>query len=263
VRARYIDDIRVANALTSTATVTVDTADRTGLPACGPVCTTITANLAASPPATAAPLQPTTLDASGSFVDRCADGTLQFRFWADLNGNTVLGDAGDVLLRSWTDNPVIEQAPQGTTRYGVEVRCSSLPSCLASTTALVTVPCPSTGNVKVPFSQAIGFATKTQVSWGALTQVDVIRGNLGVLRSGGGQFNGTVEACLGNDLSASSVSDATVPAPGAGKYYLVRGAGPSPYCIAGHSWRTGVPAEKPGAGGDRDTDIPLDADACP
>jgi hypothetical protein len=259
----YIDDVRVSNTLTSAATVTVDTADRTGLPACGPVCTSVTASLSASPPTTGAPGQLTQLDASASFVDRCADGALLFRFWADLNGNGVPGDAGDQLLRNWTENPILLQAPDTTTRYGVEVRCSSLPSCLGSTTTLVTVLCPSTGNAKAPFAQQVGFAGKTQFSWTSAALVDVIRGDLGALRGSGGQFNGTVEACLGNDVSVSSVTDGTTPSAGAGKYYLVRGAGPSPYCNASHSWKTGAAAEKPGAGGDRDDDIALDPDACP
>jgi hypothetical protein len=242
----YIDDIRVTGALTSAATATVDTADRTGLPACGPSCSSVSAFLGASPPATAAPGQPTTLDASASFVDRCADGILHFRFWEDGNGNDVLGDAGDTLLRTWTENPILDQAPAVTTAYGVEVRCSTLPTCQGTATTLVPVPCPSTGNAKAPFDQAIGFASKTQLAWPAAEPADVIRGDLGLLRSSGGQFNGTVEACLGNDVSVSSLVDATLPASGAGKYYLVRGAGPSPYCNATPSWKTGVAAEKAG-----------------
>jgi hypothetical protein len=64
-------------------------------------------------------------------------------------------------------------------------------------------------------------------------------------------------------VSVSTVTDATAPAPGGARYYLVRGAGPSPYCNATPSWKSGVAAEKPGAGGDRDADIVLDPDACP
>src|SRR6185503_12838585 len=121
----YIDDIKVTNTLTSAATVTVDTADRTSLPGCGPVCTAVTAGLSASPPTTGAPGQLAELDASSSFADRCTDGVLEFQFWADLNGNGILGDAGDHLLRGFTTDPVILQAPDRTTRYGVEVRCST------------------------------------------------------------------------------------------------------------------------------------------
>jgi hypothetical protein len=259
----YIDDIRVSNTLTSPATVTVDTANRTGLPGCGPICTGVTAALSASPPATAAPGQVTELDASASFTDRCADGLLQFRFWDDRNGNGELGDAGDLVLRTWSEDPIFTQAPNVTTRYGVEVRCSSLPSCLGAATALVTVPCPSTGNARVPFDQTLGFASKTQLAWTTSERVDVVRGDLGALRSSAGQFNGTVDACLANDQTVSSITDATPPGAGSGKYYLVRPAGPTAYCNATPSWKTGAAAERPGAGGDRDADIALDPDACP
>jgi len=91
----------------------------------------------------------------------------------------------------------------------------------------------------------------------------VIRGDLGALRSSGGQFNGTVESCLASDQSVSSVSDATAPGAGSAKYYLVRPAGPSAYCNATSSWKTGVATERPGAGGDRDADLVLDPDSCP
>ena len=37
----------------------------------------------------------------------------------------------------------------------------------------------------------------------------------------------------------------------------------SAFCNAGNSWKTGAAAEQPGAGGDRDADIVLDADSCP
>ncbi len=249
----YIDDIRVSGALVSPATLTVDTADRTGLPACGPVCTTAAAILAASPPATGAPGQVTELRASDSFVDRCADGILQFRFWEDVNGNGVPGDGEDRLLRSWSEDPTLLQAPAVTTRYALEMRCSSLPSCGASTSTLVTVPCPSTGTARTPFGQAIAFASKAQLSWAFAAPVDVIRGDLAALRAGGGQFTGTVDACLVNDVTASSVNDATAPAAGAGKYYLVRGAGPTGFCNATASWGTG----------DRDADLAADPNTCP
>jgi hypothetical protein len=91
----------------------------------------------------------------------------------------------------------------------------------------------------------------------------VVRGDLGGLRFSGGQFSGTVEACLADDVAASSISDAVVPGIGTGKYYLVRLAGPTPFCNATATWRTLGPAEKPGAGGDRDADLVLDPATCP
>ena len=111
-----------------------------------------------------------------------------------------------------------------------------------------------------PSARPSGSASKTQVLLAGSGAVDVIRGDLGALRSSGGQFNGTVEACLGNDLSVSTVTDATAPGPGAAKYYLVRGR--LPLCNASHSWRTGAAAENRRRRR-RDADIVLDADPVP
>jgi len=58
------------------------------------------------------------------------------------------------------------------------------------------------------------------------------------------------------------VADATTPAVGSANYYLVRGAAPA-FCNAGNSWRTLSPAEKNGAGGDRDADLAGAANVCP
>jgi hypothetical protein len=257
----YIDDIQISNTLTSAATVTADTAANAGLPACPALaCTTVTASLTATPTSTGAPGQLTTLSSSGS-SGACVNGVLQYRFWTTDN-NTTVGDAGDVLLRTWTDNPTIADAPSNTTRYGVEVRCSALTTCQNSATTNVTVNCPSTGNAVAPFGQSIAFSSKTSLGWSTVGLVDVIRGSLDALRAAGGQFNATVQACLGNNVNVSSVADATTPAVGSANYYLVRGAAPA-FCNAGNSWRTLSPAEKNGAGGDRDADLAGAANVCP
>ena len=65
------------------------------------------------------------------------------------------------------------------------------------------------------------------------------------------------------ELGGASVGDASLPAPGGASYYLVRGAGPPAHCNAALSFSTGAPQEKPGTGGDRDTDLALDPEACP
>src|SRR4029078_1891709 len=99
--------------------------------------------------------------------------------------------------------------------------------------------------------QTIRFSDKNTVAWTSAALVDVLRGDLIALRTGAGQFNNTVDTCLGNNVNVSSVADATNPAVNGGKYYLVRGAGASGFCNAGNSWKEGGPSEKPGAGGDR------------
>lgn len=119
------------------ATVVVDTKDNSALPGCGSNCTTATAALVADPPgALPAPGQVVELSAASSSADACQQGTLQYQYYVDGQ-----------LVRSWTDNPVLIQAPLGTTTYGVDVRCSTQKSCVDSTTLVVPVDCPSSGNL--------------------------------------------------------------------------------------------------------------------
>jgi hypothetical protein len=49
------------------------------------------------------------------------------------------------MLRDWTDNPIIKDAPDRTTNYVVEVRCSEDHNCNDEDSALVTVNCPWSG----------------------------------------------------------------------------------------------------------------------
>jgi len=138
----FIDDVRISGALSMPAVVSVDTNTNPGLPVCPAACTMVNATLVADPPVLNAPGHMVTLSAAGSTADRCSGGALQYRFWIDSSGNGVVGDAGDVLLRDWTDNALLDNAPTFSTRYGVEARCGSATSCSSSHTALVTVPCP-------------------------------------------------------------------------------------------------------------------------
>jgi len=61
---------------------------------------------------------------------------------------------------------------------------------------------------------------------GALTY-DVLRGSLNVLRASSGDFDAASDACPADDLSGTSIADATQPGPGAGAgvFWLVRGIG--------------------------------------
>jgi hypothetical protein len=260
----YIDDIQITNALTSAATLSVDAAANSGLPGCS-ACSAITPSLVASPTTTSAPGQPVQLDASASTADSCPSGTLQFQFWIDANGNSNVGDAGDTLLRDWTDDSGYLDAPvSGPVRYAVKVRCSSAPNCDSASNSSITpvsVTCPSSGNLSGRFNGAIGFASKTSVSWTTSQGFDAIQGDLNALRSSGGNFTGAVNTCLQNNGSGTSFSDVATPAVGAGFYYLLRptsggGAG----CNAGSpSYGTGNAKEAAG----RDSEIAADPDACP
>ena len=147
--------------------------------------------------------------------------------------------------------------PNRTMGYGLDVRCSTRPTCAGRAT--VVVPCSSTEPVPLP--SLITWTNKSQVDWAATgTHFDAIRGDLGALRASGGQFDGTVQACLFNDSLYPQFFDSTLPSTGQGFYYLVRLQNDG--CGVG-LWGTGSPAEVPGAGGDRDADLALDPAACP
>jgi hypothetical protein len=141
----WVDDIRIRDALATYATVVTDTKPNTGLPGCGAACSTLTADLAADPPgALAAPGQVVELSAVGSSADSCLNGTLQYRFCIDADADIACDGPADMLLRGWTDNPVLLQAPANNTDYVVEVRCSSAVTCADAASLTVSVNCPAT-----------------------------------------------------------------------------------------------------------------------
>ena len=277
----YVDDIHIVGALSGAAyTITQDTRTITALSTCATGCSSITAALVATPSTTAGPGQLASLEAKASTIDVCLNGVAQYQYWLDGNNNGIVGDAGDTLLRDWTDGSAFVDAPQASTRYGVRVRCSSNTSCdqadgSSAATVLVTVPCPSTGTMKARFFQSIVVNkasltgaepdASTTVNWATTAVVDAIRGNLIALRAATGNYTGTIQACVGNNVSGTALAvDATNPGPGGALYYLVRPAVPV-LCneTGGLSYKTGHPSEVPGSGGDRDSAIALDPNACP
>jgi hypothetical protein len=132
----------------------------------------------------------------------------------------------------------------------------------------VTVNCPSTGNAKAPFEQAI-HVDKTSllppepdaavtVNWTSTASVDLVRGNLAALRASGGDYTGTVSSCLANNLTASGVADGSNPGAGGATYFLVRPT-VAAFCNQTPGYTTNHPREAPG----RDAEIAADANACP
>jgi hypothetical protein len=222
----YIDEVVVTGARTAPVELAHDTKDNTGFPDCGVTCGMVTPVLEAEPTSLTAPGQVTELTAAGSFADQCTGGVLQYRFWEDTDRNDVLGDPVDLVLRDWTDNAVYVASPGLTTRYGVEVRCSSAPdTCNGATTETVTVECPSHVAFKgadEPMTEQVRFrADKSTIEWATVQFVDVIRGNLDALRAAG-NFTSSVEACIANDQNVDSVAASASPT-GSNLYYLVRG----------------------------------------
>ena len=69
------------------------------------------------------------------------------------------------------------------------------------------------------------FIDRTQLYWPVLGNevgYDVIRGDLGLLRGGAGEFSTSVEACLANDLPATRLSFPDSPPLGGAWWFLVR-----------------------------------------
>jgi hypothetical protein len=251
----YVDDVRVSQTLgASVPTASYDTTDNSALPGCGAPCTALAAGLSASPPSAPSPGRRVELSALGSSADRCLDGTLLYQFWIDGDGNGTLGDAEDTIAREFAVDPIFEDAPSLTTRYGVRVKCSSSPApCTDDETVLVTVGCP--GAPGTYLSEAwwtnLRFDDETTlVTPLAHQRIDAVRGVLNALRAGGA-FGG--ETCLASDLSGRTITDAATPASGDGFYYLLRGADAA--CNENRSWRTFSAAENPGDPARRDTQI--------
>ena len=211
------------------------------------------------------------MSAKLSTADRCLNGVLQYQFWNNNNGNGVVGDVGDTLLRDWTDNSTFVDAPVATTQYGVKVRCSTELSCDTATNSLiipVPVTCPSSsvglGTLKVskPGAGAVGAEPEwdSSISWGGALTVDVIRGDLGLMRSSNGLTNVSSAGCLANDAFMASVDDNT--ALGFPAYYLMKTPLFCNVALSG-AYAAGLADELAGAGGNRDADIVTDPDACP
>jgi hypothetical protein len=268
----YIDDIHIDQALSLALTIAVDTATITPIP-CG-ACSAVTPAVVATPSSLSGPGQLVTLDAKGSTVDRCINGIVQFQYWADANVNGTVGDAGDVLLRDWTDNSVFIDAPLVTTQYGLKARCSSDPNCDSATNAIalnVSVTCPSTATLSVASIQvgktgglggAEPDANVTINGWGGNLTVSIVRGDLIALRTSNGVTNVSSGGCVANAMFTAFASDTSLPAPGAASYFLLRT--PSVCNVVGSgTYSENQASEMAGAGGGRDADIAADPDACP
>lgn len=95
----------------------------------------------------------------------------------------------------------------------------------------------------VRFTQTIGFSNKTTVSWGLPATVDVIRGDLAVVRTTG-TYTNSVLTCLADNQNVSSIVDTTAPAPSQLFYWLVR---PSiqQFCNQPISWSDGTGTQLP------------------
>jgi uncharacterized repeat protein (TIGR01451 family) len=221
----FIDDILVTDTLTVPASLVPDANDNSGLPGCGTGCSNVTAALDITPTTLRAPGAVVELDASGSSADRCVSGTLQYQFLKD-----------GAVIRDWTDNPVLVDAPLVSTTYGVNVRCTSDfedPACIDTSlgdTAVgsspVIVECPASGNLVASSSEPFGsganelLADATDYGFffaSGEAEFDVLRGSLDCVCGPGWDAQ-----LVAYGESGSGFVDTTLPAPGTGLFYVVR-----------------------------------------
>ena len=139
--------MQVRDTLASPATITVDTTDNSALPSCGATCNSATAFVNADPLVQPAPGHRVEISAGESIVDRCLNGTVQFRFWIDGDGDLAGGGVLDTLARDWTDNAFFVVAPNESTDYVVDVRCSEDHACADSAVWNVGGPGAAGGDV--------------------------------------------------------------------------------------------------------------------
>lgn len=279
----YIDDVRIDQALSSALTLVSDAATVDALAACTSCgASSLTAALDVLP-ATAffdgrkrlIPGQVTTLDARASTVLGCLNGVAQYQFWTDGNAltgtlpNGVVGDAGDNLLRDWSETATLLVSPAKPAwwDYGVKIRCSTNATCGGTTTAIVAVivDCaqnrtdfpvfPSAITVNKASLLTVEPDSNTTVNWTSpSTLVDILRGNLITLKARGGRYFTSELACT-DDINATSLAEPSVVPTGGGFYYLARaGANVGEACNEKPTYSDGSATELPG----RDVSIAQD-----
>lgn len=103
------------------------------------------------------------------------------------------------------------------------------------------------------------FVSRAALSW--LTgldaqRYDVVRGDLGLLLSNGGDFTEATEECLANDRQSTQLPYSIDPVPGVGHWFLVRGV---------TSTGDNLTYDSPGCSqvGLRDDEIDAALDSCP
>lgn len=249
----YLDDVRMTQTLaTFSPTASLDATDRSTLPTCAGACAGVTADLDAIPAPSPAPGYPVGLSSAGSIASSCPGGELLREFWVDADASGTLGVPPDYAFTEATFGASAAVTPDGTTSYGVRVRCAADPSCADDATATVIVECPPAGTYSpVEWSSTLRFTSKSFLATNDAGQSgDMVRGLLSSLRAGGA-FG--AESCLRNDTPLAAPFDFQRPPSGDGYYYLLRGS--EPWCAEASTWSTEHPKENPGDPGKRDREI--------
>jgi hypothetical protein len=267
----FLDDFRIKDAISSAAllegdvkanlslcsgdgtTACVDDLDCVSngacqFPQCGITCGAITASLVVDPGESAAPGQVIELSALDSMADRCIGGVLQYRFWIDENDNQGGFESGtDTLLRNWSENPLLLQAPGDTTNYASDSRCSAAISCEGTAYNTLAVTCPDSSKA-FPTITADGSGSKSNFQWsGGALNFAYGEGLLSTLSSAyatsstGTGLNNSFHAILGGDSWLLLRTDNPV----SGGTFCNEAGGPGQYDAGGGAARdaggTGLP----------------------
>ncbi|MCP3980277.1 MAG: S8 family serine peptidase [bacterium] len=210
----WIDEIEISDTLSTAASISVDNAPNAGLDPCGSICDSVTADLQLDPAGgLGAPGQPVELDASGSTAQngRCLDGTLQFRFSNNVDG----------VMRDYTDDPTLLDAPLVAKTYTVDVRCSADDTCNGTANAGIAISCPTGPGITVSFDDKGAFGWDSGIdkwfySQGLLSTLDADR-----TPSSSGTTTSNCADLGGGEHCVTDVN----PAAGDGAWWLVRPAG--------------------------------------
>jgi len=228
----YIDDVRLTQTLGTAVPTDASDTKANGNVVCDTSCSMTGPTLTASPPISTAPGRLVTLTAAAT-VTQCANGLVVYQFWNDTNANGVIDPLTDTLLRDFSPDPVLEEAPvTDPGRYLVRAKCPTVVACSGDAAATVSVSTPGASTIfpYVPLKiQCVSGASctatdKSVLTWGFAdpSGVEVIRGNLATLRSNGGNFNLAVDSCVADDITTASTSDGTIPGTLVPFYYLAR-----------------------------------------
>ena len=139
----------------------------------------------------------------------------------------------------------------------VSFNCANTASCATASYLTKTSWTPSTtAPASIPSTLGAPGGTNKLLCWDDVADgYDIIRGDLEVLLSTGGDFTVATEECVGDNQAMTFIPLDDRPPAGEGFWYLVRSAN----CGGAGSYNSGSPSQM----GDRDSEINASSNSCP
>ena len=166
-------------------------------------------------------------------------------FAPSTSGVTINVSTGDFSGRAWAENVGwVTFASSGANPYKVKTAWTCDPP-----------PAAPSGSPSLTVDKS---GTDVLLSWTTLagaTGYDIVRGDLGTLRSSAGDFSLATQECLDDNRTTMSLLFTGTPAVGEGFWFLVRGVN----CGGSGSYDTGEPSQV----GGRDSEIVASGNDCP